>query len=205
MELHFYPALDGRENLRQPLEDGKVTISRAVTSLSFPARFMLAVALNPCPCGYFTDPRHQCTCSPQLIQKYMAKISGPLLDRIDIHVEVPALSYEELAQKTGPGFGHAARAGGGGRQAQLDRFTGEPKIFCNAHMESKHLRSYCKLDENSLGLLKNAIDKLGLSARAFDRITRSRARSPTSMAGRRSSRPISPRRSITGALTESCG
>jgi magnesium chelatase family protein len=159
------------ENLRQPLEDGKVTISRALMSLSYPARFMLAVALNPCPCGYFTDPRHECTCSQTQIQKYMSKISGPLLDRIDIHVEVPALSYDELAQKTtGPDSASLRSQVASARAAQLARFKGEKKIFCNAHMESKHLKAHCELDAGSMTLLKTAIDKMGLSARAFDRI-----------------------------------
>ena len=159
------------ENLRQPLEDGRVTISRALMSLSYPARFMLAVALNPCPCGYYTDPRHKCACKPEQIQKYMSKISGPLLDRIDIHVEVPALSYEELSQKTtGPDSSTLREQVAGARARQLARFKDEPKIFCNAHMESKQLRSHCLLDETSMSLLKTAIDKLGLSARAFDRI-----------------------------------
>jgi len=159
------------ENLRQPLEDGRVTISRAAISLSYPARFMLAVALNPCPCGYFTDKRHECTCKPEQIQKYMAKISGPLLDRIDIHVEVPALSYEELAQK------HPGRDSGSmrdqvisARARQHDRFTMDEKIFCNAHMESRHVKKYCELDNASQNLLRSAIEKLGLSARAYDRI-----------------------------------
>jgi magnesium chelatase family protein len=159
------------ENLRQPLEDGKVTISRAAMSLCYPARFMLAAALNPCPCGYYTDPRHECSCSPTQIQKYMAKISGPLLDRIDIHVEVPALSYEELAQKS-PGEDSASMREkvATARNTQLGRFENEKKIFCNAHMESKHLRKHCDLDKGSQELLKTAIEKLGLSARAYDRI-----------------------------------
>ena len=159
------------ENLRQPLEDGKVTISRAVTSLCYPARFMLAAAMNPCPCGYYSDPRHECSCSSQQIQKYMSKISGPLLDRIDIHVEVPALSYEELAKKT-PGDDSAAmrRMVKTARDLQLDRFKNEKKIFCNAHMESKHIRTYCGLDEACQQLLKTAMERLGLSARAYDRI-----------------------------------
>lgn len=159
------------ENLRQPLEDGRVTISRAAMSLSYPARFMLAVALNPCPCGYYTDPRHQCTCAPEQIRRYMSRISGPLLDRIDIHIEVPALSYEELAQKT-PGRDsesireEVVRA----REYQLSRFDGEKDLFCNAHMEPRHLRSHCELGSDSQELLRNAIEKLGLSARAYDRI-----------------------------------
>ncbi|MCU0609574.1 MAG: YifB family Mg chelatase-like AAA ATPase [Chitinispirillaceae bacterium] len=159
------------ENLRQPLEDGRVTISRAMISLTYPARFMLAAALNPCPCGYYTDTRHACSCSQQQIQKYMSKISGPLLDRIDIHVQVPALSYDELSQKTSGADSAALRAQVEKcRSIQTDRFKGETKIFCNAHMESKHLRCYCELDAASMTLLKTAIDKLGLSARAFDRI-----------------------------------
>ena len=159
------------ENLRQPLEDGKVTISRAAMSLSYPARFMLAAALNPCPCGYYTDPRHTCSCTPQLIQKYMSKISGPLLDRIDIHVEVPALSYEELAQKT-PGEDSASMRAkvAAARARQLTRFALEPKVFCNAHMESRHSRVHCEVDTPCQELLRTAIDKLGLSARAYDRI-----------------------------------
>jgi magnesium chelatase family protein len=159
------------ENLRQPLEDGKVTISRAMMSLSYPARFMLAVALNPCPCGYFTDTRHTCTCKPEQIQKYMSKISGPLLDRIDIHVEVPALSYEELAQKQ-PGRDSAAMRldVDKARSYQIARFKEDDKVFCNAHMESRQIRKHCELDSTSQLLLKNAIDKLGLSARAYDRI-----------------------------------
>jgi magnesium chelatase family protein len=159
------------ENLRQPLEDGKVTISRALMSLCYPARFMLAAALNPCPCGYYTDPRHECSCSPQQIQKYMSKISGPLLDRIDIHVEVPALSYDELAQKT-PGEDSLSMRTKvvEARKLQTERFSGESKIFCNAHMEAKHIRKFCDLEKNSQDLLKTAIEKLGLSARAYDRI-----------------------------------
>jgi magnesium chelatase family protein len=159
------------ENLRQPLEDGKVTISRAAMSLSYPARFMLVAAMNPCPCGYFTDPRHQCTCRQDQIQKYMARISGPLMDRIDIHIQVPALSYEELSRKQ-PGEDSASLRGKviAARTRQTARFTGENKIFCNAHMESRHIRRHCELDSASQGLLKSAIEKLGLSARAYDRI-----------------------------------
>lgn len=159
------------ENLRQPLEDGKVTISRALMSLSYPARFMLAVALNPCPCGYFTDTRHKCSCTPQQIQKYMSKISGPLLDRIDIHVEVPALTYEELSRKSPGRDSNSMREEvGNARALQLQRFSSEKKVFCNAHMESRHIRKHCNLDKESQELLKNAIEKLGLSARAYDRI-----------------------------------
>lgn len=159
------------ENLRQPLEDGKVTISRALMSLTYPARFMLAAALNPCPCGYFTDSRHTCSCRPEQIQKYMAKISGPLLDRIDIHVEVPALSYEELAQKQhGPDSATLRAEVQFARVHQQKRFAGDEKIFCNAHMESRQVKKYCELDSQGANLLRTAIEKLGLSARAYDRI-----------------------------------
>jgi magnesium chelatase family protein len=132
---------------------------------------MLAAAMNPCPCGYYSDPRHECSCSPQQIQKYMSKISGPLLDRIDIHVEVPALSYDELAAKT-PGEGSEAMREKvkAARAVQHARFANEKKIFCNAHMESKHIRIYCGLDDACQTLLKNAVERLGLSARAYDRI-----------------------------------
>jgi len=159
------------ENLRQPLEDGRVTISRAAMSLSYPARFMLAAALNPCPCGFYTDKRHQCTCKEEQIRKYMAKISGPLFDRIDIHTEVPALTYEELARKT-PGRDSASMREEvkSARAAQTKRFAAHKNIFCNAHMESRHIRQFCELDEASRQLLKMAIEKLGLSARAYDRI-----------------------------------
>jgi magnesium chelatase family protein len=159
------------ENLRQPLEDGKVTISRAAMSLSYPAKFMLAAAMNPCPCGFYTDPRHECSCTPQQIQKYMSKISGPLMDRIDIHIEVPALSYQELAQKTyGETSDEIRQKVARARNIQVQRFKGDEKIYCNAHMESRHLRKFCELDATSQELLRNAIDKLGLSARAYDRI-----------------------------------
>ncbi|MCL2183811.1 MAG: YifB family Mg chelatase-like AAA ATPase [Chitinispirillia bacterium] len=159
------------ENLRQPLEDGKVTISRAAMSLSYPARFMLAAALNPCPCGFHTDKRHQCTCGEEKIKKYMAKISGPLFDRIDIHTEVPALTYEELSQKV-PGRGSASMREEvkAARAIQSARFAGSENVYCNAHMESRHIRKFCDLDDASKALLRTAIEKLGLSARAYDRI-----------------------------------
>jgi magnesium chelatase family protein len=159
------------ENMRQPLEDGLVTISRAAMTLTYPARFMLAAALNPCPCGYYTDPRHDCSCNPQQIQRYMSRISGPLMDRIDIHVEVPALTYDELVQKQpGEDSETLRRRVVEARTLQLQRFEGEKKIYCNAHMQPRHIRRFCELDSGSQALLKSAIDKLGLSARAYDRI-----------------------------------
>lgn len=158
------------EVLRQPLEDGQVTISRASMSLTFPSRFMLAAAMNPCPCGFFNDPTRECKCSPVQIQRYVSKISGPLLDRIDIHIDVPAVKFKELASDS-PAESSAeirervVRA----RRVQLERFSGE-RIFNNAQMTSRLIRKYCLIDVASKSLLENAITRLGLSARAYDRI-----------------------------------
>ena len=159
------------EVLRQPLEDSKVTVSRSKLSLEFPANFMLAAAMNPCPCGYFTDPNRECTCTPPAIQKYMAKISGPLLDRIDIHIEVPAVKYKELASETQAEKSQSIRERViKAREIQLFRFKELKHIFNNADMGSKEVRKYCKLDQAGEELLKMAMTKLGLSARAYDRI-----------------------------------
>src|SRR6202790_2112444 len=159
------------EVMRQPLEDGAVTISRAVTSVTFPARFMLAAAMNPCPCGFFGDTTRECHCSPPMIQRYVSKISGPLLDRIDIHIEVPAVKYKEL-RGAGPVEDSATvrervlRA----RGLQTARFTGEQKTYSNAQMLPKMLRKHCGITAEGEKLLENAITRLGLSARAHDRI-----------------------------------
>jgi magnesium chelatase family protein len=159
------------EVLRQPLEDSRVTVSRSKLSLEFPANFMLAAAMNPCPCGYFTDPNKECTCTPPSIQKYMAKISGPLLDRIDIHIEVPAVKYKELADDAPAEKSEYIRERViKARDIQLHRFKESKHIFNNADMGSKEVRKYCKLDDSGEQLLKMAMTKLGLSARAYDRI-----------------------------------
>jgi magnesium chelatase family protein len=159
------------EVLRQPMEDGRVTISRASMSLTYPAKFMLSGALNPCPCGYHGDPAHDCSCSPLQIQKYMSRISGPLLDRIDIHIEVPSVKFKELSgQPTGEHSSVIRERVNVARKVQLERFKEEKHIFCNAHMESKEIRKYCSIDEDSKELLRQAITRLGLSARAYDRI-----------------------------------
>jgi magnesium chelatase family protein len=159
------------EVLRQPLEDSKVTVSRSKLSLEFPANFMLASAMNPCPCGYYTDPNKECTCSPPLIQKYMSKISGPLLDRIDIHIEVPAVKYKELsAEVTGEKSEIIRERVISAREIQLRRFSELEHIYTNGDMGSKEIRQYCKLDLAGEELLKMAMTKLGLSARAYDRI-----------------------------------
>ncbi len=159
------------EVLRQPLEDAKVTVSRSKLSLEFPANFMLAAAMNPCPCGYYTDPNKECTCSPPQIQKYMAKISGPLLDRIDIHIEVPAVKYKELSSKASGEKSEVIRERViRAREIQQVRFKDFKHIYSNGDMGSKEIRQFCKLDEAGEELLKMAMTKLGLSARAYDRI-----------------------------------
>jgi magnesium chelatase family protein len=162
---------DVLEVLRQPMEDGHVTISRASMSLTYPAQFMLAGAMNPCPCGYHGDNTHDCNCTPVQIQKYMSRISGPLLDRIDIHIEVPAVKFKDLAGEPSGEKSDAVRLRvNNARKVQLKRYKSEKKIFCNAHMESRDIQRYCPIDDQSKGLLKLAITKLGLSARAYDRI-----------------------------------
>jgi len=159
------------EVLRQPVEDGKVTISRAAMSLTYPAQFMLVAAMNPCPCGYATDPENECSCTPMQVQKYLAKISGPLLDRIDIHIEVPAVKYKDLAgEATGETSEIIRQRVEQARQIQLQRFHGHKDIFCNARMETKDIRKYCRIDSQGEELMRTAINRLGLSARAYDRI-----------------------------------
>jgi magnesium chelatase family protein len=158
------------EVLRQPIEDGLVTISRAAMSLTFPSRFMLVASMNPCPCGYFASQVHQCKCTPSQIQRYVNKISGPLLDRIDIHIEVPAVKFKELGEEKGgepsPSIRERVIAA---RERQIERFNGE-KIYSNAQMTSRLIREHCKTDEPSKAILEKAIRRLGLSARAYDRI-----------------------------------
>lgn len=159
------------EVMRQPLENGEVTISRATMSLSYPARFMLVAAMNPCPCGYATDTQNECTCNPQMIQKYMSRISGPLMDRIDIHIEVPAVPFDQLAGKENGEISESIRERvQRTRKVQLDRFDATVGMFANSQMETGDLNTHCKLDSDANALLKNAMEKLGLSARAYDRI-----------------------------------
>jgi len=158
------------EVLRQPLEDGHVTIARAAMSLTFPARFMLAAAMNPCPCGFFNDPSRECTCTPPLIQRYVSKISGPLLDRIDIHIDMPAVKYRELRDADGGDTSETVRKRVvTARERQAARYQGE-KIHANAQMSTRQVRKYCDLTADCERLLENAVNRLGLSARAHDRI-----------------------------------
>jgi magnesium chelatase family protein len=158
------------EVLRQPLEEGEVSISRAAGSVTYPANLMLVAAMNPCPCGYRFDPKRECGCSPAVIKKYVGKISGPLLDRIDLHIEVPALNYKDLSSESGgeTSFAIAQRVEQA-RNIQLHRFKNGEQNF-NANMNAKQLKTFCDLDEASKKIMAMAIDKLGLSARAHDRI-----------------------------------
>ncbi len=158
------------EALRQPLEDGYVTISRAQQTLTFPSRFMLICAMNPCPCGYYGDPHHQCTCTVSSIMKYRARISGPLLDRFDIQIDVPAVRFTDMIRDGVQESSHdILRRVEKARTMQHERLRG-PKIFSNAQMTSRHIKKFCKLDEASVSLLSSAIERLGLSARAYTRI-----------------------------------
>jgi magnesium chelatase family protein len=158
------------EVLRQPLEDGVVTIARAAMSLTFPARFVLAAAMNPCPCGFFNDPSRDCTCTPPQIQRYVSKISGPLLDRIDIHIDMPAVKYHELrADASGESSEQIRARVIAARECQLQRYEGE-KIYCNAQLSPRQIRKYCNISVECERLLESAMTRLGLSARAHDRI-----------------------------------
>jgi magnesium chelatase family protein len=159
------------EVMRQPLEDSKVTISRSKMSVDYPANFMLVCAMNPCPCGNYGSSTQECTCTPIQIQKYVGKISGPLLDRIDIHVEVPTVKYTELSSKRiGESSGIIRQRVVNASAVQAQRFTGQKGLFCNADMESKEIKEYCQIDQTGAELLKTAMNRLGLSARAYDRI-----------------------------------
>lgn len=158
------------EVLRQPLEDGTVTISRANASISYPSKMMLISSMNPCPCGYFGDKSHQCTCTPNEIKRYTKKISGPLLDRIDIHITVPRLEYSELTltnpTKTSVAIRSRVEAA---RQIQRQRL-GIYGLFCNAQMSHRHLRKTCILTQNAQNLLEQVFSRMNLSARSYDRI-----------------------------------
>jgi magnesium chelatase family protein len=159
------------EGLRQPLEDGTVTLSRAALTLSFPAQFMLAAAMNPCPCGYRGDPLHGCRCAPPEVERYRSRVSGPLLDRIDIHLEVPAVPYRDLAgmppeESSAAIRGRVDRA----REIQRERFRNRPGVHANARMAARDVRRHCPLSPPVEGLLREAVTRLALSARAFHRV-----------------------------------
>jgi magnesium chelatase family protein len=162
------------EVLRQPLEDGTVSIARASMSLTFPARFMLAAAMNPCPCGFHNDRSRECQCTTPMIQRYISKISGPLMDRIDIHIDVPAVNYKEMRSTNEPESSAKIRERiMRTRQKQLERFATSQvreRLYCNAQMHSRHIRAFCELSADCERLLERAMTQQGLSARAHDRI-----------------------------------
>jgi magnesium chelatase family protein len=186
------------EVMRQPLEDGTVCIARAAMSLTFPARFMLAAAMNPCPCGFFNDRSRECRCTQPMIQRYMQKISGPLMDRIDIHIDVPAVNYKEMRSTSEPeGSGQIRERVMRAREIQLRRFGRSTvvqvsnekvmppdtsvvrsaegslracKTYCNAQMTPRQIRAFCELTPDCERLLERAMMQQGLTARAHDRI-----------------------------------
>ena len=160
------------EVLRQPLEEGAVTISRALRSTTFPADFLLVAAMNPCPCGYRSDPRRACNCTPPQVERYLSKISGPLLDRIDLHVEVPAVPFTQLAEAPpGPTSAEHPRRSAPGPHRQAERFGGKGPVV-NGRMTPRQVRKFCALKPEALSILKAAMEELGLSARAHDKVLR---------------------------------
>jgi len=164
------------EVLRQPIEDRSVTITRVSGKVTFPSDFMLVCAMNPCKCGYYGHPTQKCTCSPQDIKKYLSRISGPLLDRIDIQVEMPSLSYEEIssdkAEPTAETSAMILEKVNRARAFAHKRYQGEKRLYCNAALSAVQIRKYCKLDAVAQDIIKKAFDRLGLSARGYDRILR---------------------------------
>ena len=160
------------EVMRQPMEERKVTISRAKVALDFPANFMLIASMNPCPCGFFNHPDKECTCPPGTVQKYLNKISGPLLDRIDLHVEVTPVAFSELSNNNSKGetSEQIRERVIAAREIQSERYKDQPGLYANAQISSKQLREICVLDQESYTLLKKAMERLNLSARAYDRI-----------------------------------
>jgi magnesium chelatase family protein len=171
------------EVLRQPMEDGAVTLSRAAMSLTFPARFMLAAAMNPCPCGHHGDTTRSCICVPEAIQRYRSRVSGPLLDRIDMHLEVPAVRFKELSEpRTGEPSEAIRERVAKARLLQQERFADRDDVHANAHMFPRDIRGCCRLTDGADALLRTAIQRLGLSARAYHR-TLKIARTVADLAG----------------------
>ena len=160
------------EVMRQPLEDGEVTVSRAAATVTFPSRFMLVCAMNPCKCGWYGHPSGRCKCSANEVRRYQNRVSGPLLDRIDIIVEVPALEYDEIRRKAPAESSAAIRERvNAARAVQRERFP-DDSTMCNAHMGTRELRTFCSLSEEGEALMRDAFDAMGLSARSYDRILR---------------------------------
>ncbi len=172
------------EVLRQPMEERHVTISRAKVSVDYPSSFMLIASMNPCPCGYYNHPEKECVCGPGVVKRYLTKISGPLLDRIDLHVEVTPVSYDELSsyEKTSETSKDIAGRVVSAREIQAERFKDYPSLYCNAQMPGRMVREVCQLNTAGVNLLKKAMEKLQLSARAYDRILKV-ARTAADLAG----------------------
>lgn len=159
--------------LRQPIEDRKITVARAKYTVDYPASFMLVASMNPCPCGYYGHPTKRCTCTSAAVNRYMNRISGPLLDRIDLHVEIQPVAFDELASmQPGEGSAEIRRRVMSARQIQQERYKDEKGIHCNAQMNSRLIRKYAWPDAEGLRQLKIRMEKLGMTARAFDRILR---------------------------------
>ena len=160
------------EVMRQPMEERRVTISRAKVSIEYPANFMLVASMNPCPCGYYNHPEKECVCAPGVVQRYLSKVSGPLLDRIDLHVEVVPVSFDEMTtsnrkmESSSEIRERVVRA----RGLQTERFKSKKDIYCNAMMPSNMVKDVCEINDAGRALLKTAMERLGLSARAYDRI-----------------------------------
>ncbi|PSQ97339.1 MAG: magnesium chelatase [Bacteroidetes bacterium SW_9_63_38] len=158
------------EVLRQPMEEGRITISRAQSTVTYPAQFMLIASMNPCPCGHLNDPNRECVCTPSQVQRYLGKISGPLMDRIDLHVEVTPVDFEDMsAERTGETSADVRKRVVASRERQEHRFD-ESEAHCNAQMGAQAVQSHCDLDEAGMNMLKTATDRLGLSARGYTRI-----------------------------------
>ena len=159
------------EVMRQPMEERRVTISRAKVSIDYPANFMLVASMNPCPCGYYNHPEKECVCGPGIVQRYLSKVSGPLLDRIDLHVEVVPVSFDQMtALRKNETSAEIRERVVKARELQSERFKEQKNVYCNAMMPSNMVKEVCVINEAGRVLLKTAMERLGLSARAYDRI-----------------------------------
>lgn len=179
---------DAIESMRQPLEDGQVTISRVQGSQTFPCEFMLVCAMNPCPCGWYGDPSGRCTCSQAAVDRYLSRISGPMLDRVDMIVEVSSVKFDELRSRSEAEPSSAIKARvDAARSIQNTRYSGT-STRCNAYMQPAQLRMFCQLDEDCTALMKQAFDALGMTARSYDRVLKV-ARTIADLAGSDQIRP----------------
>jgi len=157
--------------LRQPMEEGRITISRAETTVTYPARFMLIASMNPCPCGHLNDPNQECVCTPAQVQRYLGKISGPLMDRIDLHVEVAPVDFDAMsAERTGESSTAVRKRVVQARERQSERFGAVEALYNNAQMDAQRVQEHCSLNDAGQNLLRTASDRLGLSARGYTRI-----------------------------------